>query len=150
MGISIQAKINKIAKKVGVVLSPRDPHDSYLWNGKNVGVGGLSASNQLHEIGHWLVASPAMRMENDFGLGPGPESGLDVLVKEDDSMQCEELASLVGIAYEAYIGMPYEKTLMDHAWIGGGCEKEDCESFWKCIQTLQEMGLLDGHLPVTR
>ncbi len=116
--MDIQLEIYKLAEKLGITIVDRDPIESYLWNGKDIGIKNLDFSNQLHEIAHWLTSSSEMRLEKDFGLGPGPESGLDVkrIVSKNEVNVLEEEASILGIIYEAYFGLYFTDTLKDHSW----------------------------------
>lgn len=139
-----QLQIQKIANHLGILLSSRSPRDTYLWDGHSIGVGGLNYSHQLHEIAHWQVATPQQRTQVDFGLGPGPETGLkvDLLVSPEEAQHQEELASLLGIAYEAALGLNYLDTLRCHSW-------EYDTGFFETIQFLTHRGLLSQHLPTT-
>lgn len=144
----IQAEIYRIADLLGVKLSTRNPKKDYMWDGETIGIGKLSYSNQLHELAHWQVASEELRLEKDFGLGPGPDSGKNakrVMTMAESQIQ-EEEASLLGIAYEAYLGMSYEDTLDRHEWVSL------CNDglFWITINRLTKKGLLKDHQPAVK
>lgn len=146
--MDFQTQINHLANQLGVPLSPRDPRETYMWDTQSIGIGTLNYSNQLHELAHWQVATEEMRRELDFGLGAGPETGRAVSRRMSlaQSQTLEEEASLLGIAYEAYWGLPFNQTLELHEW---HC-LADATSFWATIQRLTDKGLLQGHLPTVR
>lgn len=146
MSQDIQAEVYRIAFLVGAKLSEEYPTKSYLFDGEVIRIGGLSLSNQFHELAHWQVASPEMRREKDFGLGPGPETNNRYVKRKlsnKESDEQEQEASLLGIAYEAYFGLIFENTLCLHDW----CSMNAYEEFWITISRLTEKGLLEGNLP---
>jgi hypothetical protein len=148
-------RINKIAKMVGVKLSLRDPGESYMWDGETIGIGGLSDSNILHEIGHWQVSSEERRKLNDYGIGNGPDSrGYQVGILPYKLCMMEEcLASLMGIGYEFHLGMDYMETMRGHSWIDKKrgewyvVEDNDGLSFWAVVSKLEDMNLMKGGKP---
>lgn len=147
--MGIQNEICCLADKIGVKLYlDEDPKNSYMWDGQVFRMKKLSPSNQLHELAHWLVATPKMRTWVDFGLSGGPESGIDSKRKMPvaECQNYEEEASLLGIAYEAYLGLDFVKTLDNHEWISL------CNDglFWATIKRLTRKRLLDNHLPKVR
>lgn len=146
MSRDFQKEVYRIADSLGIKLSEEDPKKSYLFDGDVIRIGGLSISNQFHELAHWQVADPEMRCEKDFGLGSGPETSVRFKAKLsiNESEQQEQEASLLGIAYEAYFGMNFEDTLSLHSWDSGLHSYED---FWATIFRLTKKGLLEGHRP---
>ena len=147
--MDIQNEICRLADKIGVKLCfEEDPRDSYMWDGHIFRLKNITPSNTLHELAHWLVATPEQRGWIDFGLSAGPESGIDTKRKMPVSVcqTYEEEASLLGIAYEAYLGLPFVKTLDLHEWISL------CSDglFWAVIKRLTNKGLLENHLPKIR
>jgi hypothetical protein len=113
-------KIYWLARKLGVRLVKRVAADSAQWNGRSIALYGfagcrLTPSELLHEIAHWLCASPTRRRLHDYGLGGGNYSNVAVRRTagvEDD----ESAASLLGILYERAIGMDWELTWEEHNW----------------------------------
>lgn len=78
-----------------------------------------NTSNVAHEIGHWLVATPAQRRYIDFGLGTSPDSYKDTkrVLRAGPAQQMEELASVAGMLVELACGLdPYEYTWGYHNW----------------------------------
>lgn len=146
-------EIKSLAQKLGLRLSPRNPSDSVMWNGVDIAIHGLSDSNILHEIAHWQLSIPERRILEDYGLGPGPESGESPkqTVSDEESQLEEERASLLGIAYEAFFGLDFQKTLYCHYWESRSCDEEELnkvnEDFWRTIVWLQNQKFLTEHLP---
>lgn len=148
-------RIQKIARRLGIKLSKRNPKDSFMWDTKTIATGKMSISNVLHEIAHWLVADPRYRNVWDFGLGAGPETGRrneawDARKKSsrdrDDTLE-ETRASFLGIAFEAALGYDIRKTLKEHSWDAEGFYDTDSHSFWAIVHWLNERRLLRGHRP---
>jgi hypothetical protein len=74
-----------------------------------------SLSDAIHEFAHWLVASKKERSKPEFGLGYAP----DAIAHTEGScnQKTEEQASLLGIAIERELGMPWKKTACNHSWV---------------------------------
>jgi hypothetical protein len=68
-----------IASFEGIPTSPRNPHETYMWNGKDIGTspkdipGFLTDADPngslVHEMCHYLVAPPERRIFPEYGLG---------------------------------------------------------------------------------
>lgn len=97
-------------------------------------------SNAIHEFAHWLVAVPSARLEQEFGLGSAPDavSSPDGAKRYHLAQKDEEEASLLGIAIEREIGMPWEKTWAYHCW------NEESKNLLPSIQRLKEKRLISG------
>lgn len=145
--------IFQIAEYLGIKLDERDPHDSFMWDGFTIGIGGQSDSNIIHEISHWLLSPSWRRKIVDFGLGSGPETGntrkanlaevsSDHFLGGQSSFE-ESCASLLGIAFEAALGLDFNKTFEDHEWYNDVGE----DNFWIIVAKLNEFGLLENHYP---
>lgn len=105
-------------------------------------------SNNIHELGHYLVASWRWVHVPEFGLGEGPDvvpgSAPEwPLIGENDGwdgcdavMHAEALASSVGIAIERALKLRWKNTARRH-----NARMCDLEASWS---ELQAMGLLDG------
>lgn len=107
------------AKQLGVPLNPRRcGRASYGYDGKDIAARRLEPMELLHEMAHWLVASPERRKLPDFGLGLGPFSGLraDPVVPQLLSEEEEWRASVLGVLLERKAGLPYKETLRAHGW----------------------------------
>ena len=143
-------RITKLAKALGIKLSSRRPRDSYMWDGRSIATGGQSVTDVLHDIAHWLIASPERRKVVDFGLGPGPESGLreeayEARIRSNDSAEEEICASLLGISLEAAFGFDIRRTLEEHGWNNNSSGPEG--DFWRVIKKLNDLKMLHGSTP---
>lgn len=129
-----------------------------MWTGSRANVGGLSIENFLHELAHFLVASPADRRRVDFGLGSGPDSLsasklqsqfgnqylYDLAGKDSDDVdELEGEASLLGICLLFHFRRPTYETMLCHSWIDFNAPLVP-----GILLRLQEQGLLseDGSL----
>lgn len=74
-------------------------------------------SNAIHEFAHWLVATKEDRTKPEFGLGSGPDATGNTAVLNHDNQRMEEQASLLGIAIERELGMPWKRTFCEHCWM---------------------------------
>lgn len=132
-----------IMTNIGIPFEDRDLKNSYSWDGKSIS---LKANQLCHEIAHWIIATPERRSMPDYGLGTAPESGIRTeRVLSYDACQAEEaMASMLGIAYEAMIGVNFMYTLNEHDWFSSYQYQTSC---WEMISQLNRMGLMIGHLP---
>src|ERR1700722_6579814 len=61
--------------------------DDFMWNGKYLSIpNDFSSPDTLHEISHWVCASPKQREFKDFGM-KGGESEKEVRLIENDINQ---------------------------------------------------------------
>jgi len=146
-------RISRLARKLGVRLCKRVAADSAQWNGRSIALYGfegerLSPSELIHEIAHWLCASPARRRLYDYGLGSGNFSNMAVR-RVDGIDDDEEQASLLGILFERAFAMNWEQTWEDHNWAGhnrwaelGECSWEGYSNFWCTLATLYKRRLV--------
>jgi len=83
-----------------------------------------------HEIAHWVVAAPERKMMPEFGFE---------LLSEQDSIEEENLASLLGISYLLRIGcvVEAEGVILSHRW----CDIEIDELEWTLF-TLRKKRLI--------
>lgn len=116
---SLKIKINILAEKVGVTLNwERNPKDSVQWNGYDIACWNQNASNIIHDIAHYTVASNSRRKLPDFGLGTGPDS-IDDSPREMSIEKCDDeetKASALGIYWEKQLKMDWKSTARYHAW----------------------------------
>src|SRR4029079_19487297 len=79
----------------------------------------------LHEVAHFLLASPERRRLPDFGLGPGPDTTeraaaeRAAIVSPPEREMDEAAASLLGILWEAALGQPALASFLDQNWLEG-------------------------------
>ena len=132
---TLRKKINRLAKKVGCPLNwNRAP--GVQWDTKDVACKFQDASNIIHDIAHYAVASRKDRNTIDFGLGAGPDSDVinsdeDIFIKfpenyRDTSIK-EVEASALGIYWEKQLGLPWKRTADYHSWN----YIEELEKMWK-------------------
>lgn len=110
-----------MAADLGILTYPnRKPGDGFQWDGKALAVEGVEASSIFHDIAHWLLCPKSRRKHPDFGLGISPDSSFEYALKQmipdKDCDVEEELASVMGICFEAKAGMKFGDTLEYHAW----------------------------------
>lgn len=115
---SIRKKINILALAVGC---PLNWHRKcgVQWNTKDVACKGEDASNIIHDIAHYAVATKAARKVIDFGLGAGPSSvdqSIDSIYSGSKCDSIERRASALGIYWEKKLGLNWESTAEYHSW----------------------------------
>lgn len=116
------------------------------WDGTDCAYKGESLSNALHELAHWMVASPEHRGLPNFGLGRSPSDNLSrndatkhnlMVCESSDAEEQESYASVLGIIYEYNLGLDAADTLRNHGWDSSS----ECE-FTSIITKLVERGLI--------
>lgn len=132
---SIRKKINTLAKCAGCPLNWRRA-PGIQWNTKDVACKKQDASNIIHDIAHYVMATKKDRKTLDFGLGVGPDSEVDHFFETNifitnysysKSNKIEADASALGIYWEKQLGLPWKSTMYYHAW-----DDEDAlEKAWK-------------------
>ena len=137
-----------LAAAYGIATLDEEPAAAFSWDG-GVIRSRSEPSVLLHEIAHWWICPPARRGLPDFGLGAGPETGLvavaDAARQTDQPTQEREeaMASLLGILWEAELGLPAMAAFAEQNWL----EKPDRPGtpayFATVIGWLQEAGLID-------
>lgn len=122
--------------------------DTYIWNPETNTINPDSytnvESNALHELAHWLLASPRRRKHPSFGLGH-PPCGKDYplrFLSRDSAQREEELVSVLGILMEKTFRLPWKDTYEDHSW-GDGVDSD--QKFTRRVRTLQRKGLIDAN-----
>ena len=73
-------------------------------------------SDTIHEIAHWIIATPERRGEVNWGLGTSPDGFFSIETYRGGIYGEERRASLLGIAIERKLGLPWERTFVDHSW----------------------------------
>jgi len=124
---SIKLKITKLAQLVGVKLN-WERSIGIQYNGKDIACKGQDASDIIHDIAHYAVASKKARRNLDYGLGPGPGSSdydeaIIPIYKGKKCQSIEEEASALGIYWEKQFGLPWDKTALYHSWVDDGSYK---------------------------
>jgi len=117
-GCKMKKAVDRLAQTLDIPLRRASTtKNRYNWDGEILF--GKSISNTIHDIAHWMVASPARRRIPEFGLGPSPdrESSRAPRYLNGVSSRREEMrASLLGILLERQIGSPWKKTWKTHNW----------------------------------
>jgi hypothetical protein len=134
---TLRKKINELANQVGCPLNWRRSC-GIQWNGEDVACKGEDASNIIHDIAHYVLATKKERSYNDFGLGPSPSTKVpwnqwDQLyerVSIGKANKIEEKASALGIYWEKQMGLPWEDTADYHFWH----DEDKLKKFWKKLK----------------
>jgi hypothetical protein len=125
----------------------------FNWDGAALN-GATEAYVILHEVAHFVLASPERRALVEFGLGAGPDTLdrdaaeraaiLSPLEREADEAE----ASLLGIVWEAALAQPALASFLDQNWLEG-LDRSAARHFSATVGTLHRRGLLNvGRLPV--
>lgn len=141
----IDPRVISLAAVLGIPLSSRE--DGFNWDGKTVAcaIPVFDTSDVIHEIAHWLCSSPQRRALPNYGLGPSAEcDDAPELLWEPIAQEEEEHASLLGVAFEAALGLDFFRTLEIHSWV---YDDMAGPKFWRIIAQLNRRGLLVGHVP---
>ena len=135
-----------LARTFGMAIHPEGTPCLFNWDGTALN-GATEAYVILHEIAHFVLASPARRALVDFGLGPGPDTVdraaaertaiLPLLAREAD----EAAASLLGIVWETELGQPALASFVDQNWLEG-LDRSAPHHFMTVVDELGRRGLL--------
>jgi hypothetical protein len=140
------------ARRCGIPVHPPGAGSRFNWDGVALNPD-TEAFVVLHEVAHFLLASPKRRALIDFGLGPGPDTTdraaaeraatVPLLEREAD----EAMASLLGILWETRLGQPALASFLDQNWLEGGDRAP--AHFTAVAARLSARGLLarDPHQP---
>jgi len=141
----------RVAARFGVPVHPPGTRPGFNWDGSALD-GDTEAYVVLHEVAHFVLASPERRRLVDFGLGPGPDTReraaaesaavVPLLEREVDEAQ----ASLLGILWEAELGHPALASFLDQNWLEG-LERSAAAHFTDVFVRLRRRGLTDPRLP---
>jgi hypothetical protein len=142
-----------LARNCGMAVRPPGARRLFNWDGAALN-GATEAYVILHEIAHFVLASPERRRLVDFGLGPGPDTVardtaeraavLPPLARAEE----EAAASLLGIVWETKLDQPALASFLDQNWLEG-LERSAAFHFSRVVSGLSRSGLL-GSLPRRR
>jgi hypothetical protein len=136
------------ARRFGVAIHPEGTRCLFNWDG--VGLNGATEAYViLHEVAHFVLASPERRGLIEFGLGAGPDTldrdaaeraaVLSPLEREADEAE----ASLLGIVWEAALAQPALASFLDQNWLEG-LDRSAPAHFTAVVETLRHRGLLSS------
>jgi hypothetical protein len=135
-----------VARTLGMTIYPKENSCPFNWDGTALN-GATEAYVILHEIAHFVLASPERRGLIEFGLGPGPDT-LDRAAAERAAVvpllareQDEAAASLLGIVWEAALGQPALASFLDQNWLEG-LDRSAAAHFSAVVETLRRRDLL--------
>lgn len=124
----LDQKIWQLADHYGISLQWRSEGRSYSFDGRSIALlnkdGGLrDVENIVHDIAHYIMASPSRRKYPEFGLGDSPDYGTKECARRVSlkfAVVEEELASLLGIFFQwAYDLGDWYDTMLNHSWLEG-------------------------------
>src|SRR5690606_29207277 len=133
-----------LADAVGVRVDWLKPRTAAVaYDGQVIRAHGMFSDDFLHEVAHFAVAHDDHKYLENFGLGSdNPDfEERNVVVDVHDIQHYELLASLLGILWCAWLGLPYVCVLHDHAWLEYG-EKEGRETIRETLRSLEARELL--------
>lgn len=134
---TLRKKISDLAKRVRCPINWRRA-PGFQWDTKDVACKTQDASNIIHDIAHYAVATKKDRKTVDFGLGEGPDSVTSnkkvpyefyEFPRNYPYAKCSEIetvASALGIHWEKQLGLPWDHTARYHSW-----DMDDLEKAWK-------------------
>lgn len=145
-----RGKAIALAKQFDIPTIDEDPAAAFSWDGRAIRTRS-ETSVVFHEIAHWQIAPLERRQRRDFGLGAGPETGLidaangDVCVDNATKEEEENLASLLGILWEAAYAEPAILAFAEQNWLELYDRPHTARHFVACLAKLEERGLvIDG------
>lgn len=136
-----------LARAFGIGTIDEEPAQAFSYDGHNIRTRS-EAYVLIHEVGHWLVATPERRLLRDFGLGAGPETGLIAEANQhhavdlETGIEEEALASLIGILWEVELGQPAIMAFLEQNWLEGWERPACADNFVANLDLLLERGLI--------
>lgn len=138
-----------LARRFGIGTIDAAPAEAWSYDGRSIRIRS-EAYVLIHEVAHWLVATPERRRLLDFGLGAGPESGrvaeadAQLCVTKDVQIEEEALASLLGILWEVELGQPAILAFLEQNWLEGWGRPACAENLRANLDRLLARGLIDA------
>ena len=142
------ADVVALCDQLGLSITDSRPEEGFSWNGRAVAIQTETAV-LLHEISHWQICPPARRCLPDFGLGAGPETGLKAEANAALSVDAttqereEDLASLLGVLWEAHLGGPAMIAFCEQNWLELYDRPGTIAHFVSVYDDLCDRGLID-------
>ncbi len=137
-----------LAQAFGIATLDEEPQRAFSWDGKVIRWR-TEASVTVHEVAHWLLCPPERRHLPDFGLGAGPETGLREIadaalaVSSSEREHEEVLTSLLGILWEAELGLPAILAFLEQNWLEGPERSSTRNFFVSHLEELYQRALVD-------
>jgi hypothetical protein len=135
-----------LAAALSIPLIDAAPAEAFSWDGFAIR-SRSEASVLMHEVAHWQLCPAARIALPDFGLGAGPETGrkaeadaaraVDTLTE----VQEEQRASLLGILWEAHLGLPAIGAFLEQNWLDGWRRGAVAGHFRQILGDLVRLGL---------
>lgn len=138
-----------LAHAHGIGTLDEEPSASFMWDGHVIRTK-VEATVIVHEVAHWLCATPERRPLLDFGLGPGPETTKRKDAKAQQRLtfeQCmheEQQTSLLGILWEAELGQPAILAFLEQNWMEAPERESTARFFIRHVEELHGRGLIDA------
>jgi hypothetical protein len=136
-----------VAMRLGIRLIDAAPAEAFSWDGAAIR-SRSEASVLLHEVAHWQLCPAARLVLPDFGLGAGPETGRKAeadaarAVDPLTEVKEEQHASLLGILWEAQLGLPALGALLEQNWLEGWRRGAAVAHFRQILGELMQLGLV--------
>jgi hypothetical protein len=131
------AQIIALCERIGMPWEKVPNRDAFEhpWDGRALNLAHATrhgTSEFVHDVAHWLVATPEARTDSDFALE---------VIGEAESYDEEEAASLLGILLERTLGMDWRYTWKFHSW------PDHWNGVRPSICALRQRGLIRGLTP---
>lgn len=145
---AVRQRIVVLAGACGIATMDEEPARAFSWDGRVIR-SRSEPSVLLHEIAHWRICPAERRQLPDFGLGAGPETGrvaeADAARLADQALQEREeaMASLLGILWEAQLGLPAMAAFAEQNWLEMPDRPGTPGYFTTVIGWLRGVGLID-------
>ena len=143
-------KATQLGRELGIPLLDQSPSAGFSWDGRAVALQTETAV-LLHEFSHWQIAPASRRNLPDFGLGAGPETGFTMVadaaccVDDGTKEREEDLASLLGIIWEVYLGGPALIAFCEQNWLELYDRPDTAKHFLSVFEDLATCGLVDAN-----
>ena len=136
----------RLVEHMGLSMEERELHQSYMWDGHSFNAN-LPDRHILHDVAHWMLASPDRRSLPEFGLNRGPETDPELPVlaalKRKDEMWEETRAAILGILLQRALGMPCGLMAEEVALFDKGIPSMLKEDWLPAYTWLRETGMVD-------
>ncbi|GLR80544.1 elongation factor P hydroxylase [Azospirillum oryzae] len=139
----------RLAHAHGIDTLDEPPSRSFMWDGKVIRTD-VEATVIVHEVAHWLCATPERRTLIDYGLGPGPETTARKEARADkrlcfeDCMHEEQQTSLLGVLWEVELGQPGILAFLEQNWMEHWERPSTAAFFIRHAEELFTRGLIDA------